>query len=62
MKVPSKSHDKKKYYRFHRDYDHDIEQYIQLRNEIKAMIRCGYLKKFQRDRPTQPPTDQQPQP
>ena len=39
IKAPSRSHDKKKYYRFHRDHDHDTEQCIQLKNEIEVLIR-----------------------
>ena len=62
MKVLSRSYDRKKYCWFHRDHDHDTEQCIQLRDEIEALIRWGYLEKFWYDRLTQPPTDQQPQP
>ena len=61
MKTPSRSRDRKKYCRFHRDHDHDTEQCIQLRDEIEVLFRWGYLKKFWRDHPTQPPTNQQPQ-
>ena len=45
MKVQSKSCNKK-YCQFYYDYDHNIKQCIQLRNEIEAMIRRGYLEKF----------------
>ena len=62
MKAPSRSRDRKKYCQFHHDHSHDIKQCIQLRDEIEALIRWSYLKKFWRDRPTQSLTDQQPQP
>lgn len=45
IKSSSASHDKSKYYRFHRDHGHDIEEYIQLRNKIEDLIRHGYLGK-----------------
>ena len=37
-KALPKSCDRKKYCQFHRDHGYDIEQYIQLRDEIEALI------------------------
>lgn len=37
---------RKKYYRFHHDRRHDIEECIQLKDEIKDLIHYGYLKKY----------------
>ncbi|XP_038979867.1 uncharacterized protein LOC120109988 [Phoenix dactylifera] len=36
----------RRYYHFHRDHDHDIEECFQLRDEIKALIHRGILNRF----------------
>lgn len=38
--------DKNKYYRFHQDHSHDIENCITLKIEIEDIIRHGYLGKY----------------
>ena len=35
--------DKKKYYRFHKDYDHYTEDFRDLKEQIKELIRKGKL-------------------
>ena len=61
MKVLPRNRDRKKYYQFHCDHGHDIEQCIQLKDEIEVLIRWGYLGKYLRDPPTQPSADRWPQ-
>ncbi|RRT55100.1 hypothetical protein B296_00015131 [Ensete ventricosum] len=39
MKSHSERHDKRKYYRFHREYDHDTEEYRDLQYQIEDLIR-----------------------
>lgn len=52
LKAPTKMtslperHSSTKYCNFHRVHGHDIEQYIELRKEIKNAIRKGLLKDF----------------
>ena len=38
MKVPSVKRDKRKHCRFHRNHDHDTEEYQQLKDEIEVLI------------------------
>ena len=38
--------DPSKYYLYHRDHDHDLEDCIQLYDEIEALIRHGHLNRF----------------
>ena len=38
--------DKKKYYRFHKDHGHYIEDYRDLKEQIDELIRKGKLQKF----------------
>ncbi|XP_008795595.2 uncharacterized protein LOC103711289 [Phoenix dactylifera] len=40
----------RKYYRFHRDHDHDTEDCFQLRDEIEVLIRRGVLNRFVKNR------------
>lgn len=35
-----------KYYLYHRDHGHDIEECIELQDEIKELIHCGRLDRF----------------
>lgn len=46
MKSLSASYDKSKYYRFYQDHGHDTKEYIQLRYEIKDLIRHSYFGKY----------------
>ena len=39
-------HDKKKYYRFHKDHGHYIEDCRDLKEQIEKLIREGKLQKF----------------
>ena len=64
MRAPIGQRDKKKYYRFHRDHGHDIEDYRQLKDAIEHLIRQGYLGGYVRNKgkrlaeePHQVPTD-----
>ncbi|XP_010907809.1 uncharacterized protein [Elaeis guineensis] len=59
--MKARSRDRRKYCRFHRDHGHDIEQCIQLKDKIKALIRCSYLEKYKREPLTQPPPNRRPQ-
>lgn len=38
--------DKSRYCRFRYDYGHNIKDYFELKEEIKAFIRRGQLKQF----------------
>ena len=40
--------DKTKYCSFHKDYDHTIEGYHKLKDEIEFHVRRGMLKKYVR--------------
>ena len=35
--------DKSKYFKFHRDYDHDTNDYVTLKDKIETLIRKGKL-------------------
>ena len=39
-------HDKKKYYRFHKDHDHYTEDFRDLKKQIEELIRKGKLQRF----------------
>lgn len=57
MKAPPIVWNKKKYCSFHQDHGHDTEDYIQLRDEILALIQRGYFRKFVHYKHVQPLTD-----
>ncbi|XP_057962360.1 uncharacterized protein LOC131153933 [Malania oleifera] len=46
MRTPSYKWNMTKFYPFHRDHEHDTEECIQLKNEIEALIKKGYLLRF----------------
>ena len=46
MKSDPATRDNTRYCEFHRDYGHHIDDCIQLRKEIKYLIRRGYLRRF----------------
>jgi len=46
MRSPISTYTSKKYYLFHRDKGHDIEECYILKKEIKRLIVKGYLLQF----------------
>ena len=40
--------DRSKYYKFHKDYGHDTNDYVTLKDEIESLIRKGKLSKYMR--------------
>ena len=46
MKLDPAARDNTKYCEFHRDYGHRTDDCIQLKREIKYLIRHGYLRRF----------------
>ena len=46
MRSDPAKRDNTRYCEFHRDYGHHIDDCIQLRKEIKYLIRRGYLRRF----------------
>lgn len=46
IEKPSASRNKNMHYRFHRDHDHDTDDYHQLKKEIEDLIYHGYLSKY----------------
>ncbi|RWW49142.1 hypothetical protein BHE74_00044739 [Ensete ventricosum] len=60
LKAPSpmKSHperrDKRRYYRFHREYGHDTEECRDLQFQIEDLIRHGHLRRYVREQPSLP--------
>ncbi|GAV78960.1 LOW QUALITY PROTEIN: hypothetical protein CFOL_v3_22425, partial [Cephalotus follicularis] len=52
LRTPAEKRDTKKYYRYHRDHNHDTEECRQLKNQIEDLIRKGHLRKYvDRDAP-----------
>ena len=47
-----------KHCRFHRDHDHDMSDYYDLKQQIEALIRQGKLQRFIRNERTNPPQEQ----
>ncbi|RZR72987.1 hypothetical protein BHM03_00018995 [Ensete ventricosum] len=72
LKAPSpmKSHperrDKRRYYRFHREYRHNTEECRDLQYQIKDLIRRGHLRRYVREQSSlpdgRPPRDLSPRP
>lgn len=46
MRAYPSSCNQKKYYWYHQNHGHNTENYIQLKDEIEALIQRGYLGKF----------------
>ena len=42
---------KNKYCEFHKDHEHNIEDYFQLKEQIADLIKRGYLRKYVVDHP-----------
>ena len=47
-----------KYYRYHKDVGHTIEEYIMLKDEIEKLIREGYLRDYVHNGSAKPRNDQ----
>ncbi|RRT31862.1 hypothetical protein B296_00053430 [Ensete ventricosum] len=66
MKSHSERHDKRMYYRFHREYDHDTEECRDLQYQIEYLIRRGDLRRYVREQSSlsdsRPPRNSSPQP
>ncbi|RRT33343.1 hypothetical protein B296_00055498, partial [Ensete ventricosum] len=66
MKSHSERRDKRRYYRFHREYGHDTEECHDLQYQIVDLIRHGHLRWYVRDQsslpPSRPPRDSSPRP
>ncbi|RZS25358.1 hypothetical protein BHM03_00058544 [Ensete ventricosum] len=55
MKSYLERRDKRRYCRFHREYDHDIEECRDLQYQIEDLIRRGHLRRYVREQPTLSP-------
>ncbi|RRT42646.1 hypothetical protein B296_00043453 [Ensete ventricosum] len=66
MKSHSERHDKRRYCRFHREYDHDMKYCRDLQYQIEDLIRRGHLRRYVRDQfslpNSRPPRDSSPRP
>ena len=65
MRTDPTKRDNTKYFEFHRDHRHQTDDCIQLRKEIKYLIRRGYLRHYiasEGQDQAQPPPPQQPTP
>ncbi|RRT31501.1 hypothetical protein B296_00037007 [Ensete ventricosum] len=54
MKSHSERRDKRRYYRFHREYGHDTEECRDLQYQIEDLIRRGHLRRYVRDQSSLP--------
>ncbi|XP_028073409.1 uncharacterized protein LOC114275555 [Camellia sinensis] len=50
---PSNRRDRSKYYRFHQDHGHNTEECVNLKDQVKGLIRQGRLSRFMDTRPQQ---------
>ena len=57
MKTSPTKRDMTKYCEFHRDHGHQTDDCIQLKKQIKFLIRCGHLRRYvaPKDRNQAPP-------
>ncbi|RRT72770.1 hypothetical protein B296_00011349 [Ensete ventricosum] len=66
MKSHFKRRDKRRYYCFHREYDHDMEKCRDLQYQIENLIRRVHLRRYVRDQFSlpdgRPPQDSSPRP
>ncbi|RRT31201.1 hypothetical protein B296_00056810 [Ensete ventricosum] len=67
MKLHPERRDKRRYYRFHKEYGHDTEECRNLQyHQIEDLIRRGHLRRYVRELPSlpngQPPRDSSPRP
>ncbi|RWW51162.1 hypothetical protein BHE74_00042517 [Ensete ventricosum] len=66
MKSHSERRNKRRYYRFHRDYGHDTEECRDLQYQIEGLIRRGHLRRYVRDQSSlpdsRPPRNSSPRP
>ncbi|GAV61395.1 hypothetical protein CFOL_v3_04922 [Cephalotus follicularis] len=46
LRTPTENRNVEKYYRYHRDHDHDTEECRQLKNQIEDLIRKGHLRMY----------------
>ncbi|RRT61121.1 hypothetical protein B296_00030544 [Ensete ventricosum] len=46
MRIRAEEWDRRCYYRFHRDYGHDIEECYNLKNQIEDLIHRGHLDRY----------------
>ena len=64
MKSPPKKRNRDKYYRYHRDRNHDTEDYFRLKFAIEKLIEADHPAKFVNNRSARPdvrpPKPQQP--
>ncbi|XP_057965428.1 uncharacterized protein LOC131155989 [Malania oleifera] len=59
MRTPVYKRNMSKFCQFHKDHGHDTEEYIQLRNELEALIKRGYLSRFiKKEDPPREPREQ----
>ncbi|RZS22386.1 hypothetical protein BHM03_00055152 [Ensete ventricosum] len=54
MKSHSERRDKRRYCRFHREYDHDMEECCDLQYQIEDLIRHDHLCRYVRDQSSLP--------
>ncbi|RRT84982.1 hypothetical protein B296_00007368 [Ensete ventricosum] len=54
MKTHSERCNKRRYYRFHREHDHDTEECHDLQNQIEDLIRHEHLHHYIRDQSSLP--------